>query len=168
MEKAGDGERNASYVLVSCDCDMVFGKMGVGEKHGESGAERDIEELNDWSTSIGSSDSVPVGDGTGEEKRVEGKDSIRGDEENMSIMSIGRVDGHEVGDNARLLRWRYRQDLNEFVISVGRAMRRIAVWGSSVKRRETGRSASCATCISSGGDTVSLLEGECGMRRYSR
>jgi len=40
---------------------------------------------------------------------VEGKDSIRGDEENMSIMSIGRVDGHEVGDNARLLRWRYRQ-----------------------------------------------------------
>jgi hypothetical protein len=58
---------------------------------------------------------------------VEGKDSIRGDEENMSIMSIGGVDGHEVGDNARLLRWRYRQDLNEFVISVGRAMRRIAV-----------------------------------------
>ncbi len=47
MEKAGDGERNASYVLVRCDCDMVFGKMGVGEKHGESAAERDIEELND-------------------------------------------------------------------------------------------------------------------------
>lgn len=47
--------------------------------------EIDMDELNDWSTSSGKSVSVRVGEGAGEGNRDEGKDSIRGDEENMSM-----------------------------------------------------------------------------------
>lgn len=42
-----------------------------------------MDELKDWSTSIGRSVSVCVGDGTGEEKRVVGNDSESGDEEKL-------------------------------------------------------------------------------------
>lgn len=64
-------------------------KQGVGEKEGGPIAERDIDELNDRSTSIGKSHSVLVGDCTGDEKRVEGKESMSGEDENMSMMVLG-------------------------------------------------------------------------------
>jgi hypothetical protein len=48
-----------------------------------------MEELNDWSTSIGkSSVSVRVGEGAGDGNREEGNDSTRGDEENMLIEGV--------------------------------------------------------------------------------
>jgi hypothetical protein len=59
---------------------------GVGDKAGDS--EIDMDELKDWSTSMGRSVSVRVGEGTGEEKRVEGKDSMRGDEENEKLILV--------------------------------------------------------------------------------
>ena len=62
----------------------------MGERDGEAPAERDMEVLNDWSTSIGSSESVPVGERNGDEDRVEGKDSMHGEEESESMMPTRR------------------------------------------------------------------------------
>jgi hypothetical protein len=44
-----------------------------------------MEELKDWSTSIGKSISVRVGDGLGDWNRDEGKDSTRGDDEKLMM-----------------------------------------------------------------------------------
>ena len=87
-EKAGVGERKPTCVLAKGDRGSGLEKHGVGEKEGDPLAERVIEELNDWSTSMGNSDSVLVGDVTGDEKRVEGKESRSGDEENMSMVMV--------------------------------------------------------------------------------
>lgn len=57
-----------------------------GEGEPSSAHDIDMDELNDWSTSIGKSVSVLVGDGSGEGKREEGKLSMSGEEENMSMM----------------------------------------------------------------------------------
>jgi hypothetical protein len=82
--KAGVGDRNPSVVEGAGETVKDFKRLGVGDRPGDS--EMDMEELNDWSTSMGRSASVRVGDGNGEEKRVEGKDSMSGDEEKQKLI----------------------------------------------------------------------------------
>lgn len=70
---------------------------GIG---GESAIEKVIDELKDWSTSIGKSTSVFVGEGTGdklgdsdgESKRFRVNDSTSGDDEKAAISSVQQND----------------------------------------------------------------------------
>lgn len=73
LDGFGVGEKASGESSVSCSCSCSF--------------ENDMDELKDWSTSMGKSVSVRVGEGTGEENRLEGKDSFRGEEEKASMLS---------------------------------------------------------------------------------
>jgi hypothetical protein len=89
--KIGVGERKSLPRLDNGEAGLSFPLLGVGEANrfdeGESlPPDKDIDELNDRSTSIGKSTSVRVGERAGDEKRDEGKDSTRGDEENESML----------------------------------------------------------------------------------
>ena len=86
MENANVGERKPSLPFSKGDMGTGLDMLGVGERvHGESSS-NDNDELNDSSTSIGRSNSVCVGEGAWEGKRDDGQDSIRGEEENMSML----------------------------------------------------------------------------------
>lgn len=60
---------------------------------GESLVESVMDELKDWSTSMGKSTSVRAGDAagerSGESNRPGGNVSVNGDEENASIVGVG-------------------------------------------------------------------------------
>jgi hypothetical protein len=61
-------------------------KPGVGDMTlGELSVENVMDELNDWSTSSGRAVSVMVGEGGGE-PNLDGKDSMRGEEEKASML----------------------------------------------------------------------------------
>lgn len=80
---AGVGDRKSLDDIRSGEAGKGLFMFGDGE--GEL-PPNDIDELNDWSTSIGKSISVRVGEGAGEEKRVDGKDSTSGEEEKQSML----------------------------------------------------------------------------------
>lgn len=60
-------------------------KAAKGETARGEWSASDMDELNDWSTSMGRSFSVLVGEGLGEGKRVEGNDPHIGEEDRTSI-----------------------------------------------------------------------------------
>jgi hypothetical protein len=74
-----------------------FPKLGVGERYGDS--DMDMDELKDWSTSIGKSFSVRVGDMFGDGKRVDGNDSTSGDD--MKLILFRPVSCQEADESER-------------------------------------------------------------------
>ena len=88
--------------------------------------------MKDWSTSIGSSFSVLVGDGAGEEKRVEGKDSISGDDENVSMIAAGS----QIDDGGRWTGryWKGVVQRAAETAMIGRFDRKEGLWKNRRKR----------------------------------